>query len=92
MMKDKAIIVNTARGGIIDEEALLWALKENKIWGAGIDIFEEEPPSNHKLLELDNIIIGSHCAASTYEAIDNMGIMAAQNLIQCLEKSNIKEF
>jgi D-3-phosphoglycerate dehydrogenase len=85
MMKDKAVIVNTARGGIIDEEALLWALKENRIWGAGIDVFEQEPPSNHELLELDNIIIGSHCAASTYEAIDNMGIMAAQNLIQCLE-------
>jgi D-3-phosphoglycerate dehydrogenase len=85
MMKDKAVIVNTARGGIIDEEALLWALKENKIWGAGIDVFEEEPPKNQELLKLDNIIIGSHCAASTYEAIDNMGMMAAQNLIQYLE-------
>ncbi|MDK2933228.1 MAG: hypothetical protein PWP27_1038, partial [Clostridiales bacterium] len=48
MMKDKAVIVNTARGGIIDEEALLWALKENKIWGAGIDVFEEEPPKNQE--------------------------------------------
>jgi D-3-phosphoglycerate dehydrogenase len=92
MMKDKAVIVNTARGGIIDEEALLWALKENKIWGAGIDVFEEEPPKNQELLKLDNIIIGSHCAASTYEAIDNMGMMAAQNLIQCLEDKNTKEF
>ncbi|MDK2801529.1 MAG: hypothetical protein PWQ70_3148 [Clostridiales bacterium] len=85
MMKDTAVLVNTARGGIIDEEALLWALKENKIWGAGIDVFEQEPPENQELLKLDNIIIGSHCAASTYEAIDNMGIMSAQNLIQCLE-------
>ena len=87
MMKDKAVIINTARGGIIDEEALFWALKENKIWGAGIDVFEEEPPKNKELLNLDNIVIGSHCAASTYEATDNMGIMAAQNLIECLENN-----
>lgn len=85
MMKEKAIIINTARGGIIDEEALLWALKNKKIWGAGIDVFEQEPPKNKELLELDNIIIGSHCAASTYEAVDNMGIMAAQNLIKSME-------
>ncbi|HBE78468.1 MAG TPA: hydroxyacid dehydrogenase [Firmicutes bacterium] len=85
MMKEKAVLVNTARGGIINEEALLWALKNNKIWGAGIDVFEEEPPKNDEFLKLDNIIIGSHCAASTMEAIDNMGIMAAQNLINSLE-------
>lgn len=85
MMKDKAVLVNTARGGIIDEEALLWALKNNKIWGAGIDVFEQEPPSNDEFLKLDNIIIGSQCAVSTFEAIDNMGIMAAQNLIDSLE-------
>ncbi len=86
LIKDKAVIVNTARGGVIDEEALLWALKEHKIWGAGIDVFEEEPPNNQELLTLDNIILGSHCAASTYEAIDNMGMMAAQNIIKCLER------
>ncbi len=83
-MKDRAVLVNTARGGIINEEALLWALKENKIWGAGIDVFEKEPPDNQEFFELDNLIIGSHCAASTYDAVDNMGIMAAQNLIKHL--------
>ena len=86
MMKPMAVIVNTARGGIIDENALLWALKEKRIWGAGIDVFEEEPPKNSELLKMDNIVIGSHCAASTYEAIEKMGMMAAENLIQCLEK------
>jgi D-3-phosphoglycerate dehydrogenase len=87
MMKEKAVLINTARGGIIDEEALLWALQNHKIWGAGIDVFEEEPPRDNAFLKLDNIIIGSHCAASTFEAIDNMGIMAAHNLIDSLQKS-----
>jgi D-3-phosphoglycerate dehydrogenase len=87
MMKDKAVLINTARGGVIDEEALLWALQNHKIWGAGIDVFEEEPPRDDAFLKLDNIIIGSHCAASTFEAIDNMGIMAARNLIDSFQKS-----
>ncbi len=78
------MLVNTARGGLIDEEALVHALQENKIWGAGIDVFEQEPPSHKSFFELDNIIIGSHCAASTYEAIHEMGMMATANLIHYL--------
>lgn len=85
MMKKNAIIVNTARGGLIDEDALYNALKNNEIWGAGIDVFESEPPKNKELLTLDNIVAGSHCAASTFEAVDNMGIMAAQNIIDCFQ-------
>lgn len=84
LMKKNAVIVNTARGGLIEEEALYYALKNHDIWGAGIDVFETEPPKNVKLLELDNIVIGSHCAASTVEAVDNMGIMAAKNVINFL--------
>jgi D-3-phosphoglycerate dehydrogenase len=83
-MKKTAVIVNTARGGVIDEKALLWALRENRIWGAGIDVFEQEPPADRELLELDNIVIGSHCAASTFQAIENMGIMAAANVLRGL--------
>jgi D-3-phosphoglycerate dehydrogenase len=85
LMKKTAVIVNTARGGIIDEDALLAALRSNRIWGAGIDVFEEEPPKNVELLKLDNIVVGSHCAASTLEAVDNMGTMSARNLIASLE-------
>lgn len=84
MMKKNAVIVNTARGGLIDENALYDVLKDNEIWGAGVDVFEQEPPKNQELLTLDNIVIGSHCAASTFEAVDNMGIMASQNIINCL--------
>jgi D-3-phosphoglycerate dehydrogenase len=83
-MKETAIIINTARGGLIDEEALYLALKSQRIWGAGIDVFEEEPPSNKAFLELKNIIIGSHCAASTVEAVKNMGIMSSDNLVKNL--------
>ncbi|MBZ4645130.1 MAG: hypothetical protein PWR27_2460 [Petroclostridium sp.] len=88
MMKKTAVLVNTARGGIVDEEALLWALKQNRIWGAGIDVFEKEPPENEEFLKLNNIIIGSHCSASTYEAIENMGIMAVENLINSFENKS----
>lgn len=85
MMKRTAVLVNTARGGLIDESALDNALRENKIWGAGIDVFEHEPPRNLELLQHENLIIGSHCAASTFEAIENMGIMASTNLINHLQ-------
>lgn len=85
-MKSTAVLVNTARGGLIDEQALLEALQEKLIWGAGIDVFESEPPKNKELLELDNIVIGSHCAASTVQAIDNMGIMSSNNLVELFEK------
>ena len=64
-MKKTAIIINTARGGIIDEAALLKALKEGQIYGAGIDAFEEEPPTNTEWFTLSNVVLGSHCAAST---------------------------
>ena len=84
LMKPTAVLINTARGGLIDEQALYRALAEKRIWGAGIDVFEEEPPLNRKLLELDNIVVGSHCAASTVQAIENMGVMAAENVIRML--------
>ncbi|MFB9278403.1 phosphoglycerate dehydrogenase [Cohnella cellulosilytica] len=85
MMKPTAVLVNTARGGLIDEEALYETLKAEAIWGAGVDVFEEEPPGNAALLELDNLIIGSHCAASTVSAVDNMGLIASRNAIHAIE-------
>lgn len=84
IMKETAVIVNTARGGLINEQALLEALIEKRIWGAGMDVFEQEPPQDKGFLELDNLVIGSHCAASTYQAIENMGIMAAANVLKYL--------
>lgn len=84
LMKPTAVLVNTARGGLIDERALYEALRGGRIWGAGIDVFEQEPPDNKELLGLDNIVIGSHCAASTVQAVDNMGLMASGHVIDYL--------
>lgn len=80
-MKSSAILVNTARGGIIDEDALLQALQEKRIYGAGMDAFSVEPPNNPAWYALDNVIIGSHCAASTHGATQQMGRMAVENII-----------
>jgi D-3-phosphoglycerate dehydrogenase len=85
IMKDTAYIINTSRGGIINEEALYNALKEKKIAGAGLDVFETEPPVNNRLLELDNVILSPHCGASTIDATNRMGVMAAEGLISVLE-------
>ena len=88
-MKKNAIIVNTARGGIINEDDLYRVLKENKIYGAGIDVFEHEPASESPLLELDNVIVGSHCSASTEGAIENMSNFAVVNLLEAFKKRGL---
>ena len=84
MMKPTAVLVNTSRGGVIDEPALVDALKNKRIYGAGLDVFEQEPPTLEGLYGLDNLIMGSHTAASTVGAIKNMGLMAAENLLRSL--------
>lgn len=84
MMKPNTILVNTARGGLIDENALLDALEGKKIYGAGIDAFEEEPPKDPRWFRLENVVLGSHCAASTVGASETMGRMATENLIRDL--------
>lgn len=78
LMKPKAFIINCARGGIINEDALYTALKNKKIAGAALDVFSEEPPLNSKLLELDNIVVTPHLGASTEEAQVNVAIEIAQ--------------
>ena len=84
MMKQSAFIVNTSRGGLIDEEALLAALIEGRIAGAGLDVFEKEPPDDDRWYALDNVVMGSHCAASTIGAAESMSLMSAQNLLKDL--------
>ncbi len=83
IMKDSAFITNCARGGIIDEDALYDALKNNKISGAALDVYEEEPPAeNSKLFELDNIVLTPHIAASTKEAQRDAAIIVADEIIR----------
>lgn len=85
MMKPTAVLVNTSRGGTIDEDALIHALKAGRIYGAGLDVFESEPPEREALYHLDNLVMGSHTAASTQDAVANMSLFAAENILKSLE-------
>jgi glyoxylate reductase len=85
-MKPTAVLINTARGPIVDPDALYEALKEHRIFGAGLDVTEPEPlPLDSPLLSLDNIVITPHIASASITARDNMSRMAAQNLIAGLK-------
>jgi len=85
-MKRTAFLVNTARGGIVDEKALYDALKGNKIAGAALDVFVEEPtPQDNPLLTLSNFIAAPHVAGVTREAVDRMGLVAVQNIFSILD-------
>jgi len=77
LMKPNAFIINCARGGIVNEDALYEALKAKKIAGAALDVFSKEPPLDSKLLELDNILVTPHLGASTDEAQVNVAIEVA---------------
>ena len=88
MMKKDAIIINCARGGILDENSLYEALTDEKIAGAAIDSFEDEPNIG-KLKELDNIILTPHIGTYTIETRKHMEIEAANNLINGLKEAKI---
>lgn len=91
-MKPTAFIVNTARGGIVNEKALYDILKANKIAGAGVDVFEKEPaPPDHPLLTLPNIVLAPHMAGVTKESMDRMAVAAVQNILSVLDGQPIKE-
>lgn len=83
-MKNSAIIINTSRGGIIDEEAAYEALSKGMLGGMGVDVFEKEPPENSKLLKLDNVVATPHTGAHTKEAADNMAGFSIRNLVEVL--------
>ena len=84
-MKPNAILVNTSRGGIIDEDAAYEALKEGRLGGLGLDAFEVEPPHNCALFEFPNVVVTPHTGAHTQEATKNMAQASVQNLIDVLE-------
>jgi glyoxylate reductase len=82
MMKKTAVLVNTARGAVIDTDALVKALKEKWIAAAGLDVFEQEPlPPDHPLTKLDNVVLAPHIASATYETRAAMAELVARNLI-----------
>ncbi len=81
-MKDGVVVINCARGGLYDEDALYNNLKSGKIRFAGIDVFNKEPATDHPLLDLDNVVVSPHLGANTYESQFNIGTQAAQNAIE----------
>ena len=83
-MKSSAYIINTSRGGVIDENALYEALKEGKIAGAALDVFEIEPPVNRLLLELPNVVSTPHIGAQTLEAQRLASTVIAEKIIQIM--------
>ena len=86
LLKSTAILVNCARGGIINEDALYDVLKNEKIFGAGIDVFAIEPtPGDHPLFTLDNVLVNPHAAASAMECLERMGVQAAQNILDAFD-------
>ena len=87
VMKKTAILINTSRGEIIDEEFLISTLKEKNIAGAGLDVFENEFNISHKLTLLDNVILTPHIGSYAVEARVNMEVQAVKNLIEGLKNA-----
>lgn len=85
LMKDSAYLINAARGPLVDERALINALKDDVIAGAALDVYEFEPEISEKLLSLKNVILEPHIGNATYEARDEMGLAAVNNLIDFKE-------
>ena len=85
LMKNTAVLINTARGPVVDEKALVRALKSGEIWAAGLDVTENEPDFEPELAELDNVTFVPHIASASVETRTKMGIMAVENIIAALD-------
>ena len=88
LMKRTAFVVNTARGGVVAEDALIAALKGQRIAGAGLDVFEVEPAPprpDHPLLAFDNVIVSPHCAGVTVESSMRMAQYSVRNVLDCFD-------
>ncbi|OYV41737.1 MAG: D-glycerate dehydrogenase [Rhodospirillales bacterium 20-64-7] len=84
-MKQTAVLINASRGPVVDEAALVAALRENTIWGAGLDVYEDEPVLAPGLAELENVVIVPHIASATTETRLKMGEIAVRNILSVLQ-------
>jgi lactate dehydrogenase-like 2-hydroxyacid dehydrogenase len=90
IMKRTAYLINTGRGAVIDEVALVNALRNKQIAGAGLDVYEEEPKLKPGLAELDNVVLTPHLGSATVETRTKMSLMVAENIIAVLNKQKPK--
>lgn len=84
LMKNTAILINTSRGPVVDELALVKALQSGEIWGAGLDVYEFEPEFTEGLMELDNAILCPHIASATIDTRTKMGTIAVSNILAAM--------
>ncbi|MFA6269135.1 MAG: NAD(P)-dependent oxidoreductase, partial [archaeon] len=89
-MKNGVRILNVARGGVINESALLNALNSGKVSAAGLDVYSEEPPLNKELIMHEKVICTPHLGASTLEAQENVGLEVAEQITLALNKNEVK--
>jgi len=85
LMKKEAFLINTSRGAVLDEAALVEALREGRIAGAALDVYEEEPKINPGLIELENVVLAPHLGSATTEARRKMAAMVAENILATFE-------
>ena len=91
MMKPSAVLINTARGGVINEDDLVTALRNKQFHRAGIDVFQNEPPEeNHPFFELEEVILTPHIGGISLEAARNMAMITAENLMKALNGEDLK--
>jgi phosphoglycerate dehydrogenase-like enzyme len=84
-MKPEAILINAARGPVVDETALIEALQTNRIAGAGLDVFDPEPPgADNPLFSMDNVVLTPHLASGTREGRRRMGLTVAADVLRVL--------
>jgi glyoxylate reductase len=89
-MKGTAVLVNTARGPVVDEAALAEVLEGGGIFAAGLDVYEEEPKVHPKLLELENVVLAPHIGSGSFETRDRMAVLAAENIVAVLSGGDPK--